>query len=290
MNRLSLGTAQFGLKYGITNQAEKIKFSQAKEILKLAKKNNINLIDTAMSYGESEKIIGDTGIKDFKIVTKLPPSLKDCKSVRSWVEKNVESSLRNLGVSSIYGLLVHRSENLLGDLGKKLIHTLDQIKLNGLVKKIGVSIYDPSELDKIMNLKKFDIIQAPLNIVDRRLETSGWLSKLYKLGVEVHIRSIFLQGLLLIKHNKIPKIFNKWQNIFDKWMLELERDNLNPINECLSYPLNLPEVHRIIVGVDNISQFQEIIGISSFQRSKKNWSFMASNDQMLVNPYNWKKL
>lgn len=289
MNKLALGTAQFGSQYGIANKS-KIKYTEVKEILRFAKKSNIDLIDTAIAYGNSEKFIGDVGIKDFKFVSKLPELPKNCENINFWVEQSVESSLKHLGISSLYGLLVHRSENLLGDSGKKLINALKMIKLNGLVKKIGMSIYDPSECEEVMKLTRIDIVQAPLNIVDRRLVISGWLSKLYSEEIEIHTRSVFLQGLLLMPHNKIPKNFNKWSKVLDKWSSELKNNNLSATEECLLYPMSFPEIDRVIVGVDNVNQLNEIIKKSKSYQSKFDWSFMISNDQMLINPTNWHKL
>ncbi len=289
MNKLALGTAQFGSQYGIANKS-KIKYTEVKEILRFAKKSNIDLIDTAIAYGNSEKFIGDVGIKDFKFVSKLPELPKNCENINFWVEQSVESSLKHLGISSLYGLLVHRSENLLGDSGKKLINALKMIKLNGLVKKIGMSIYDPSECEEVMKLTRIDIVQAPLNIVDRRLVISGWLSKLYSEEIEIHTRSVFLQGLLLMPHNKIPKNFNKWSKVLDKWSSELKNNNLSATEECLLYPMSFPEIDRVIVGVDNVNQLNEIIKKSKSYQSKFDWSFMISNDQMLINPSNWHKL
>jgi hypothetical protein len=240
MNKLSLGTVQFGLSYGIANQTGKIKSVEAKKILQLAKNSNIDLIDTAIAYGDSEKVIGDIGIKDFKFVSKLPALPKDCVDINSWVEENVKLSLKRLGIPSLYGLLVHRSESLLGNSGNKLINALKTIKLNGLVKKIGISIYDPSECEQVMNLARIDIVQAPLNIVDRRLVVSGWLSRLHSEEIEIHTRSVFLQGLLLMPRNKIPKIFDRWFRAWDQWSLELEKNNLSAVEACLLYPLSLP--------------------------------------------------
>ena len=194
MSKLALGTAQFGLTYGIANQKGQIKFSEANKILELAKNSNIDLIDTAIAYGDSEKVIGNIGIKDFKFVSKLPALPKNCADINSWVEENVQSSLMYLGVPSLYGILVHRSENFFGNSGKKLIDALKMIKSNGLVKKIGVSIYDPSECEQVMNLTRIDIVQAPLSIVDRRLIASGWLSKLHSEEIEIHTRSVLLKG------------------------------------------------------------------------------------------------
>lgn len=290
MNKLALGTAQFGSAYGIANKKGQIKFSEVNEILRFAKNSNIDLIDTAIAYGDSEKFIGDAGIKDFKFVSKLPDLPKDCEDINSWVEQSVESSLIRLGISSLYGLLVHRSKNLLGNSGKKLIEALKMIKLEGLVKKIGISIYDPSECEKVMKLTRVDIVQAPLNIVDRRLVTSGWLSKLHSEEIEIHTRSVFLQGLLLMPRYKIPKNFNKWSKVWDKWSLELKKNDLSAAEVCLLYPLSLPEIDRVIVGVENANQLNELVKKSKSQHSQIDCSFMISNDQMLINPSNWQKL
>jgi aryl-alcohol dehydrogenase-like predicted oxidoreductase len=287
MSKLALGTAQFGQRYGIANQTGQIKIAEIDRILKLAKDKNIDLIDTAIAYGNSEKIIGDSVIKDFKFVTKLPPVPQGCEDLNSWVEEKVQSSLVRLGIQALYGLLINSSENLLNNSGKKLINAIKRIKNNGLVKKIGISIYDPSECEQIMRLTRVDIVQAPLNIIDQRLITSGWLSKLYSEEIEIHTRSTFLQGLLLMPRNRIPKNFDRWSKVWDQWSLELERNKLSAIEACLLYPLSFPEIDRVIVGVDNATQLNDIIKNSKSQQSKVDWSFMISNDQMLINPTNW---
>ena len=215
MSKLALGTAQFGLDYGIANESGKIKILDAKNILEFARVSKIDLIDTAIGYGDSEKVIGEIGAQEFKIVSKLPPFTENLLDIDLWLKNNVQSSLKRLGVKFLYGLLLHRPGDLRGDMGKKLIKALKKIQSQGLIKKIGLSIYDPRELDEFINLIEPDIIQAPLNIIDRRLETSGWLSKLHQSGIEVHTRSTFLQGLLLIPIKKIPSKFDKWNLIWE---------------------------------------------------------------------------
>lgn len=290
MKKLSLGTAQFGMNYGISNQKGKVKAQEVKKILKLAKNSNIDTIDTAIIYGDSEKVIGNLGFKNFQIITKLPSLHENCEDIYSWVEKNVKLSLKRLKTSSLHGLLVHRTEDLLGNNGMKLINALKIIKKNGLVKKIGISIYDPSECEKVMKLTRMDIVQAPLNIIDRRLDFSGWLSRLHAEEVEIHTRSVFLQGLLLMPRNRIPNIFNKWSKIWDQWALKLKNNNLSALEACLSYPLSLPEIDKIIVGVENVNQLRDIIDKSNSKKIKNDFSFMVSNDQMLINPSNWQTI
>jgi aryl-alcohol dehydrogenase-like predicted oxidoreductase len=211
-------------------------------------------------------------------------------NIKDWVEKEFKLCLERLNIKYLYGLLIHQTESLDGEKGKIIIDSLNNLKSRNLVEKLGVSIYDVEELEKVNKLIDVDIVQAPLNIVDRRLETSGWLSKLYKNNVEIHTRSTFLQGLLLMPRSKIPTKFNKWSKIWDRWNNELNKNNLDAITACLSYPLSLPEVDKIIVGVENINQLNEIVLASKQKIKNVNWSFMISNDQMLVNPSNWTSL
>jgi len=290
MSKLALGTVQFGLNYGIANQSGQIEFSDAANILQLAKEAKIDLIDTAIAYGNSEKILGKIGVTDFNLISKLPSVPKNCQNIDNWVTGMIQGSLERLKIRSLYGLMIHQSQNLLDNSGKKLVDALYRIKSIGLVKKIGVSIYNPSEIDDVINLMKIDIVQAPLNVIDRRLETSGWLSKLHEANIEVHTRSTFLQGLLLLTRNKIPAKFDRWANIWDRWCLELKKNNLDAVQVCLSYPLSLSEVDRIVIGVDNVAQLKNIIKISQLIKSQQNWSFMISNDQMLINPSSWSSL
>ena len=287
MSKLILGTAQFGKRYGIANTTGQISFNEAKKILNLAKNSKIDLIDTAIVYGKSEEIIGDIGIKGFNIVSKLPDIPSDCKNINLWVQETIKLSLLKLRIPSLYALLVHKSNNLYGDKGKKLIDALNKLKLDGLVKKIGISIYDPLECEQIMQKTRIDIVQAPLNIIDRRLELTGWLSRLHSEHIEVHTRSVFLQGLLQMPRNKIPKKFDRWSKVFDEWSSKLKVNNLTATEACLFYPLSLSEVDRVIVGVDNSNQLEEIIKKSKLKKPRIDLSFMISNDEMLINPNNW---
>jgi hypothetical protein len=290
MSKLALGTVQFGVTYGIANQSGQVSFPEAKHILEQASKAKIDLLDTAISYGDSEAVLGMLGVSRFNVVSKLPSVPDSSADIDSWVEKQVEGSLKRLGCSSLYGLLLHWSENLLGNAGSKLIEALNRVKSDGLVQKVGVSIYDPLELDDVMHLMRIDLVQAPLNVIDRRLKTSGWLSRLHQEGVEVHTRSAFLQGLLLMPRNKIPAKFVAWTTLWDSWASELEESNVSPAAACLSYQLPLPEVDRVVVGVDSEDQLKELISESQIQLPHHDFSFMASDDQMLINPANWSTL
>lgn len=287
--KISIGSAQFGMDYGVSNLNGKVTFQEVESILEFSKKAKIRLIDTAISYGKSEDILGKIGISNFQIVSKLP-KIPDNVDPHSWIIKQVEGSINRLKIEQLYCLLLHQPTDLKGPYLNVISEALNFLKSSGLVTKIGASIYRPEDLDDIYPLINLDVIQSPMNIVDRRLEKSGWLAKLHKDGVEIHARSVFLQGLLLMQRNKIPLKFEKWSFIWDKWNYELDKRKLNSIAECLAYPSCLNEIDRVIVGVNSLFQLKNIISASKIEPSNQNWSFMISNDDKLINPSNWSSI
>ena len=290
MKKLIIGTAQLAFKYGISNKGLKTSESEMKSMLSYLNKKNFDLIDTAIDYGESEKILGKIGISNFKVITKLPKLNPSIVDIDGWVKGQVIDSICRLNINSLYGLLLHNPSDLWGPYSNKLIKALKNIKNSGLVSKIGVSIYNPIELNKIFKLLNFDIVQSPMNLIDRRLEKSGWLYRLNDKGVEIHARSIFLQGLLLMQRNEIPSKFEKWSRIWNEWELKIYNNKNNAILKCLSYPLSFPQIQNIVIGANNLLQLDEIVSASFKKIIKEDLSFMISNDEMLINPSNWKNL
>jgi aryl-alcohol dehydrogenase-like predicted oxidoreductase len=290
LSRLALGTAQFGLKYGVTNNIGKVKESMAAEILKIAKDNDIKTLDTAIGYGVSESVLGNKNINSFDIISKIPP-LKNNTDIESWVNFEVEASLERLSQKFLHGILLHNPDDLFSISGYALYKSMLKLKEKGLVKNIGISVYSPHQLEKIFLEYKygFDIVQAPLNIIDRRMHDSGWITKLNEMRVKVHIRSVFLQGLLLLKKEDIPVKFKKWENIWNNWEQYIQVNNISPIEACLSYPLSLSNVDKVIVGVQNPSQLDQIINASKIIIDQ-NLPNIQSDDNNLINPSNWNKL
>lgn len=290
MSKLALGTVQFGLSYGIANRKGKILRDEAKEILDLARAENINFIDTASSYGDSEEILGEIGVHDFNVVTKLAPLKADTRNIILWTNSEIERSIDRLKVNSLYGLLLHRVDQLKGPEGKCIAASLEKMRVNGVIQKLGVSIYSPHDLDFLENILDVDIVQAPLNLIDRRLVTSGWMKKLHERGVEIHVRSTFLQGLLLLPRSEIPEKFNKWSRIWDLWHEGLLKRNISAVSACLQYPLSLPFVDKIVVGVDSQSHLRELISASKTSFKNHDWNELVSEDEQLINPFNWEYL
>ena len=287
--RLALGTVQFGLPYGVANKSGQVSRAEAKLMVRLASENGIDTLDTAMAYGESEKYLGQIGVENFKVVTKLPGMPNGCLDINNWINKQVSSSLVRLGVGQVYGLLLHKSADLLGPNGRELYRALDSLKEKGLVKKIGISIYSPNELEALKNDFSFDLIQTPFNLIDQRLLHSGWMKKLKDSGVEIHTRSVFLQGLLLMKEIDIPPKFSPWKHLWKKWHDWLTENNVSALQGSLAFPLSFPEIALVVVGADSHQQLKEVINATS-NLLNTDLPNLLSADESLINPANWSKL
>ena len=286
--KIALGTVQFGINYGIANTNGQVDGLEAKDILAYAMSYGIDTIDTAIAYGSSEQCLGEIGVDGYQVITKLPEIPDDYGNLRIWVERHVKESLNTLGVETLSGLLLHRPNQLLDTDKKDLWSILLQLKSDGLIKKIGFSIYTPDELDKLWDSFKPDLVQAPYNILDRRLETSGWLQRMSEENVEIHIRSIFLQGLLLMNEDSRPEKFNKWPTLWNHWKNWLKENDSTPVQAAVSFALSDNRISRVVVGVDSLNQFKDIIAVAS-NIGKFPESFYIT-DTRLLNPSEWRLL
>jgi aryl-alcohol dehydrogenase-like predicted oxidoreductase len=286
MSRVALGTVQFGLSYGVANQVGQVSRASAKAMLELAAGHGVDTLDTAIAYGESEACLGEAGTGRFKVVSKLPALPDGCTAVDAWVQEQLALSLARLGACSLYGLLLHRPDQLLEAGGAALYRALQRLKETGQVEKIGISIYDPRQLDILLPPHKFDLVQAPLNLVDRRLHASGWLQRLKDEGVEVHTRSAFLQGLLLMPKPAIPARFAPWTELWDRWHAWLASHELSAVQACLAYPLSLAGVSRVVVGADSVGQLSEIL-LAGAAGSCHDFPDLQCDAEDLINPARW---
>ena len=215
--KLVMGSAQLGMNYGLFNN-KKISRKEFKKIEKLVINSKIKFIDTAIRYGESENIIGSSKLKNLNIITKIKIPNKKNIHIKNWALKEISKSLIKLKINKIYGVLIHDYKDLLGKHGKNYLLSLQELKRKKIIKKIGISVYEPQEIKKIWKFWKPDLIQVPLNPLDNRILDSGWVDILKKFKVKIFARSVFLQGLLInenrsLRINKNEKIIlNKFRN------------------------------------------------------------------------------
>ena len=291
MSKIALGTAQFGLPYGLSNTHGQVDRTEMNEIWQVARGANITLLDTAIAYGNSEENIGATESLGFDIVTKLPPLPGPETSVTQWVHSQIENSLSKLKRNSVYGLLLHNPADLLAANGDELLSALVNLKRDGLIKKFGISIYAPTELDSLFSqIPSFrpDIVQTPLNVIDQSIASSGWLTRLSEMNIEIHIRSVFLQGLLLQQPNERSVGFSKWSSVFAQFDSWTNAQQMSPLAACIGHVLSYPEVSRVIIGVTSANELRQIIAASSGDPIRAPQSLQVT-DVDLIQPMNWNK-
>ena len=286
-SKLALGTANFGLNYGISNVEGKLAAKDLRDILNLAFKSNVNTIDTAQAYGDSESRLGQINTQEFQFVTKIGVGLGGNYRPNS-VHKLVLESLSRLKLDSINGVLLHRPEILLGNDGNEVASELRYLKEIGLVKNIGVSIYGPELLDSLSKVIELDIVQAPFNVFDQRILASGWSDRLKERGTKIHTRSIFLQGLLLIRKSKLDGFFlQNWPDLFADWFAFQNETEVRPETIALDFGFRQPWIDKIVVGVDTVDQLSQLLMIESLDRCAVSPQ-IAIEDENLLHPSNWR--
>ena len=286
ISKLCFGTANFASNYGILKKKNNFSKKKIKDILELLKKNKISNIDTAISYKNVEKKIGYFNLKNFSIFTKLPKLPKKCTDIKKWSLMNINHSLNNLNKKRLPGVFIHHSEDLIGKNKIKLYEALLSLKKKKLINKIGVSIYNFNTLDKILDEFEVDMIQVPFNILDRRLATKNYLNKIKKKKIQIHVRSIFLQGILLTNIKKMPKKFLKWKNLFKTWYTWLEKNKLSKLQACLNFILSFKQIDVIIFGACSKIQIKQIINTVN-QSTKLYPKNIISNNLKLIDPRQW---
>ena len=279
-SRIVIGSANFSQKYGA--DLIKLNHRENRKILNLAKNNGIYEIDTAKAYIKNKCIFSNID-KKFKFSTKI---ISDSRWVSlEFCQKQLEDHFKNLNTNKIETLFFHDIKILFTKKGTKIFKNLEILKKKKFFKKIGISIYDTNCLNYINLNYNLDAVQCPYNILDKRIITTGWYDKLKNQGIETHVRSIFLQGLLVNKLLYKKNYFKKWKKLFINWFQSLENDNISPIDYCLSDLMNY-DFDKIIIGINNSENLKEIINFKTVTKNKM-INFNIS-DTKLIDPRSWK--
>lgn len=280
--KIVIGTANFGMKYGLNNK--NITPREIKKILSYCKKKGIKTLDTAPGYGNAFENLKRNEIVKWDIISKIPPIPKNIKDISSYIYNIFFSTLKKLNVSKIHTILIHDEKDILNvTKGKKILKILNNLKKEKLVKRIGCSIYDSFKVKRVIKNYSFDVLQCPYNIFDKRLVDSGLLRLLKLRNVNIHLRSIFLQGLLLREENNIPIQFkNNYKIIkYYKW---IKKNNFSNLKICLS-ELDKIDYEKIIIGVNDINQLKEIINFK--KHLNLSTDIFKTKNLKLIDPRKW---
>jgi len=291
--KLGLGTVQFGMAYGVANQSGRVSGNQLEKIMTLAHRNGISLFDTAPAYDRSEAVLGEflDSYSNAQVVTKTPHflSTKTTESDIEMLRSTFDQSLEQLRVDSIYGLLIHRGTDLLRPDSNLLWAEMENLKAQKKVQRLGVSVYTPEELSSVLDEFAVDVVQLPMNILDQRFKKSGQLEQLEDAGIEVHVRSALLQGVLVTDPSQLPDYFDALRPHLRLLGQQATKLGVSMLAMALNYVLRLDEVGTVLVGVDSERQLLEILNAVTPQiPTDWDWERWAVDDARWVNPSEWK--
>lgn len=288
MSKIILGTVQFGLDYGINNKGGKPLYKTIEQILDLAYEKKIIFLDTAEAYGDSQENIGkyhQNSVNSFNVITKFSPIRKDLPNN---ILQRIKYNLNILKVKSLYGYMFHSFIDFKTyfSLFKKELLSL---KKEGIIKKIGVSLHSNKEIEDVLKCKHINLIQLPFNLLDNNNERKKILVKVKRKGIEIHTRSVFLQGLFFKKLESFQGNL-KHLKVYIKQLQKLTSENIKINDIALNYAVNQPFINGVLIGVDNRSQLKlnlESIKKNIPQSILEYVDSIEVNKKELLNPINW---
>ena len=253
MSKLCLGTVQLGMKYGVKNELGRQPTEEESfAVLRAAKKGGVEFLDTASVYGEAEALLGrfDVGNVGFHVISKLRPWDYQ-ENGQEAVVLEIESSLRRLKMQNLYGYMLHRAEDMNRE---AVVQGMVTAKKEGLVKHIGVSVYELEEALRVVQSGIWDVIQIPYNVLDQRLDETDFFELAKKNHVKVFARSAFLQGLLLMEPEHLPPHLQKAGPYIEKFRQIVAKNYYTPEEGAMLYSYCHPGIDYVVFGVDTEEQ------------------------------------
>lgn len=286
-NKIALGTANFGMDYGVANASGQLTSDKAASILSKCREVGINTIDTATAYGSAEQVLGGLGCSDFNVITKIP---RVEISGADEISRQLQLSIARLNLNRPLDAVLYHAGNETSNVDLRTVHELLSIqKERGLVSKIGFSLYGMGHLIASLGDCVPDIIQAPFNVFDQRLNEDRIGRTLANLGCEVHIRSIFLQGLLVDPASAPPSLA-RYQSRFDRFRTYCTEIGRSPVQVALMFALAQTWASSTIVGVDSADQLQSLVSCVDelpYEQLQRDLIQFRENDLSLIEPSRW---
>lgn len=288
--RIGIGTAQFGFDYGISNNQGQTSKAEVFDILDAANKLGVTTIDTSPVYGNAEHVLGTfPKLKRFKCITKATPvqSIDINHEDASEIKKNFFQSLKHLKLSKADGLIIHNSKDIHKNGFEYVVDTLHELKAHDHVNKIGASVYEPEDVDRLLSIFKIDLIQLPLNVFSQGFIKSGLLNELSNQNIEIHVRSIFLQGAVFLNPERLPEHLGPLKLKIAKLNETANDLGTSAFELAMDFIKSQPQINTCIVGVNNKEHLTNLV--SAFNKRPKDFdaSIFHLNCSNLTNPSNW---
>lgn len=276
--KLGLGTVQFGQAYGISNRRGQVPEAEAAAILSRAAETGVQVLDTAANYGQAEAVLAGLDTRPFRIVTKTisPKGGLDAVLARA------RQSAARLKADT---LLVHAAADLLGPDGGALWRALQALREDGTFRRIGISAYVADDPAALAARFRPDVMQLPFSLLDQRLLADGTLTRLKDMGVEIHARSLFLQGLLFL--DRLPEKLRGAEAPLARLRVRLSETGTTPLAAALGFALARPEIDIGIVGVTSRAELDDIIVAAQMPPPDLDWASFALKDEIVLTPSLW---
>jgi aryl-alcohol dehydrogenase-like predicted oxidoreductase len=284
--KIGIGSANFGSNYGINNPNGKIATEEVKRIIMCARSFGIDTIDTAAGYGDSEPVLGDCGVKDFHVITKIDPRAQTPERIN----QSLQNSLSFLKIDQIYGVLVHNPKGFYESPANWT--QLLRLRDTGFISKIGVSVYQPSELEVLLERGlAIELVQVPYSVLDTRFK--ALFPTLREAGIEIHVRSLFLQGIFFMNPGNLPTHLAPVLSRI-KRLRELSGRLCVPLSTVLlAIGVLEPTIDRLIIGVDSVAHLQEnlkaVDQCSACAPVLEELYELGLLDESILLPINWPK-
>ena len=278
LEKLGLGTVQFGQPYGISNTHGQVSPIEATAILAEAARAGIRLLDTAANYGEAEAVLAKLDTAAFRIVSKTI-------GLKHGLGQVIARARQSAALLKADTLLVHAAADLLGPDGDALWSALRRLRDDGVVRKIGISVYVADDPAALAARFRPDVMQLPFSLLDQRLLADGTLARLMALGVEIHARSLFLQGLLFL--DELPEKLRHAGPHLCEARARLKDAGTTPLAAALGFVLSRPEVAFGLVGVTSAAELKDIIDAAAKPLPDLDWDAFALDDEVTLTPSLW---
>ncbi len=283
--KLGLSAAQFGLDYPVSNPRGRPAHVEVGDMLQIAARSGVGLLDTVLGAGRTEKVIGELSPRPcpFRMVVKTAR----CDRGPDFIEAEARASLVRLGIPRAHAILVEQAGDLFSPHGAAMWDRLKALRDEGLFDRIGVSVYASDDPVGVARRFRPDIVQAPASLLDQRLIVNGALAELCEMGIEVHLRSIFLQGLLFLPPDRVPVALQSASRGLSRVRRMIAEGRSDPLQAALGFALARPEASAVIVGVTTAAELQAVVAAAASPPPDLDWSEMALDDPTALDPGRW---
>lgn len=288
--RLEIGTANFGMIYGVFSGGIRLPQDEVNRIVRRCGTLGVGRFDTAIGYGSAEESLGsairEAGAINVRVTTKIPPVRQ--RAGAGSMHDDIVASRARLGIERFDAVLLHRAADLMDADGPALFDSLTRLKTDGLTSKIGVSVYAEDDVLEIAGRFAIDVVQLPYSIADQRARRNGVLEALKRLNIEICVRSVLLQGVLVADPQSLPGFFSPAVSALQSLDRESKASGVSRLAACVAFALNEPLIDRVVIGVNSVAQLEEVVAASEIRSPLDQLAAAAEwQDQRLLNPANW---